>query len=120
MNTLILLTYVFLHENLSITCIYPILNNLSYSTSHTFKTGRSPQITREKQTKSYINNYPSPFSSFTTTKGEHRIYLDARLFIYTAFSLSVTADLSQHSVFVKPGIESARKTGSFPCFFCLT
>lgn len=69
MSTLILLTYVFfLHKNIAITCIYPILNHLSSSTSHTFKTVRSPQITRETNKKSYINNYLSPFSSFTTTK----------------------------------------------------
>jgi len=124
MSVLPILTRVFSHKNIAITCIYPIFNHLSYSSSHTFKTVRSPQITRERERnkqKSYINNYLSSFSSFTTTKkGEHRIYLDAHLFNYTAFSLSVTADLSQHSVFVKPGIESALKTGSFPCFFCLT
>ena len=56
-------------------------------------------------------------SSFTTTKGEHQIYLDARLF--TTLSLSVTTGLSQHSVFVKPGIESALKTGSFLVSFAL-
>ena len=120
MSTLTLLTYVFLHENIAITCIYPILNNLSYSTSHTFKTGRSPQITRERNKQKVILIITSHPFHHLLQKGEHRIYLDARLFNYTAFSLSVTTGLSQHSVFVKPGIESALKTGSFPCFFCLT
>lgn len=76
---------------------------------------------RNEQTKIILTITSHPFHPLLQQKkGEHRIQLDARLFIYTAFSLSVTADLSQHSVFVKPGIESARKTGSFPCFFCLT
>ncbi len=61
MSTLTLLTYVFLHENIAITCIYPILNNLSYSTSHTFKTVRSPQITRETNKKVILIITPHPF-----------------------------------------------------------
>ena len=119
MNTLTLLTYVFLHENLSITCIYPILNNLSYSTSHTFKTGRSPQITRENKQKVILIITLTLFIIYYNKRRASNLPRCSPFHLY-CFSLSVTADLSQHSVFVKPGIESARKTGSFPCFFCLT
>ena len=79
MSTLIILTYVFLHKNIAIICIYPILNHLSSSTSHTFKTVRSLQITRETNKKVILIITSHPFHHFTK-KDEHRIYLDARLF----------------------------------------
>ena len=110
---------MFSHENIAITCIYPILNNLSYSTSHTFKTGRSPQITRERNKQKVILIITShPFHHLLQQKASIE-FTSMLAFQLHCFSLSVTTCLSQHSVFVKPGIESALKTGSFPCFFAL-